>query len=403
MNILHKTSGGICFVISLVLSFAVTISNFNVTAMAAEPAKADVKTELDNTAKAMLDYMKDAVKDTDNSYYYNHYKNYALISKAGISDKAVEKALLDYLRDRTNPDGTTKITGTPCDEIWYSYIVTFLNEIGENASDFNGINYNSLLEGYYLNAANTINPYAEQYVVAAVEFSRKAFSKPDDILAKASGSILALYKSNADGTGIDYWGISADNNGQCLSVLNTQYTVNADIKSKVDAALAWITTQLSPNNAVVYYGTESVNSTASALKGFSEFGDSDNAAKLYSGLIALRTSPIAGVYPGYDADFAPTDADYTSATPDALLGLLAYYRALDGKTTLETVHKLPDKAPVISDGNGSSEPDASKPETSEKSPASGDNAPVIILGCTLLIAGLGYSLTALLKKHYENI
>lgn len=389
--------------VSLVLSLVLAVSCFYAPVLGAdETLKLQVKTELDATAEAMLNNVKSNIADS--KITQNDFKNYSLILKAGKSDSAVTLSLLNFIKDNFNNDGTANITGTFSPEIWYGYIITFLNEIGENSSDFNGINFNKLLEDYYLEPSNDINIYMEQYITAAVTYNPSSFSKSDDMLKKANETVLSAYLSDASGTGIDYWGVSADNNGQCLIVLKPSYNDNADIKSKVDNALTWITTQLSPNNAVLSWGSESANSTALGLKAFAEFGDMDNAAKVYNGLLSLKAADTPGAYIGYDGN-----ADLNFSTPDALLGLLAYYRALDGKSTLDVVKPAEPETPAET----TTEPETSAVEESTTdietttvpvsapidgdTPATGDFSPIVTLLAILAVSGVSYTL--ILKRQ----
>lgn len=335
--------------ISTALSAMLIFSCLTVPALANEASadeqlKAEVKAELDATAKAMCDYIKDKISDEQSALDSNDIKNYALILKAGYSDETVTDELLKFIKDMID-DTQNPISATYTDYSGsialsnnYPYIITFLNEAGENSSDFNGYNFNSALEAAYLNETVTVNPYLEQYIISAVSFNKEAFSQPEKIIEKAEKAISDICTTDANGgTGIDYWGVSADNNGQCLVVLKSLYNTDTEIKEKVDNSLAWTAAQLSDNGEIISWGSPNPSSTALAIKAFSEFNDLDKALTAFKGMASFKSSTIDGVYEAYSYTSGVVEADYSFATPDALMGLLSYYRALCGNETLEVI------------------------------------------------------------------
>ena len=388
--------------VSLILSLVLIISCLCFPAAASDtPSKETVAAELNLTAGAMLDAVRANVSNQTVSY--NDFKNYALILKAGISDDTVTNSLIDYIKNHFYSDGTANLEGDFYPAAWYVYIITFLNETKEDASDFNGINFNKLLEDYYLDSSNDVNIYMEQYIAAAVEFNRDAFTNPDDILTKAKNTVLDSYKDDASGTGIDYWGISVDNNGQCLSVLAPYYASDDDIKNKADAALAWTETQFSENNAILSWGSESASSTALALKAFAEFGDMENASRAYGGLLTLKASDIEGAYTGYTGS-----SDLSFSTPDALMGLLAYYRALAGKSTLEVVKADEPETTAEAESAAQTETTASNDSSTaigsndninSESPATGDFEPIALLFSVIMASGIIYAISLKAQRN----
>lgn len=399
--------------ISTALSVMLIFSCLTVAAMAEEntanrQAKTEAKAELDATAMAMCDYIKNKISDEASALDVNDIKNYTLILKSGYSDKTVTDKLLDFVKaminDTDNPISATYDSyGSLTLSSSYPYIIAFLNEVGENSSDFNGYNFNSALEEAFLDEAVDVNPYLQQYIVSAVNFNKEAFSEPEKIIEKARKSVLDSYATDESGnTGIDYWGVSVDNNGQCLCVLKSLYGTDTDVKEKIDAALAWTATQFSDNGEIISWGSPSPSSTALAIKAYSEFNDLDNAAKAFGGMASFKSSTIDGVYEAYNYSTDTIEADYLYATPDALIGLLAYYRALNGIDTLAVVTDTDAPGPETPTSEPASDPTA-EPETtatadkSEEVPPTGDASPVFAVAAILLLSGTVYS--GLNKKH----
>lgn len=409
-------------VISTALSMMLIFSCLTVPAMAEEntadgQTKLEVKAELDATAKAMCNYIKNKISDEQYVLDSNDVKNYTLILKSGYSDETVTDKLLNLVKDMIN-DTANPISATYTD--WsgnvalsnnYPYIIAFLNEVGENSSDFNGYNFNIELEKAYLDETVTVNPYLEQYVVSAVNFNKEAFSDSEKIIEKAQKAILDSYTTDDSGnSGIDFWGVSVDNNGQCLSVLKSLYSTDNDVKDKIDTALAWTATQFSDKGEIVSWGSPNPSSTALAVKAFSEFNDLDNAAKALNGMDSFKSGDTEGVYEAYNYSSGTVEADYSYATPDALIGLLAYYRALEGIETLDVVvpdkdtetdtTEAPTQAPTTA-ANDVSAPSADSETTTAADkaevPPTGDASPLFAVAAILLLSGAAYM--GLNRKH----
>lgn len=399
--------------ISKALSVMLIFSCLTVTATAKENTadahtKALVKAELDATAGAMCDYIKNKISDDRSAIDCNDLKNYTLILKSGYSDENVTDELLNYVKnlinDKDNPISATYVdfSGNVALSNNYPYIIAFLNEAGENSSDFNGYNFNSALEEAILDETVDVNLYLLQYIVSAVNFNKEAFSEPGKIIEKAYKAVSDSYTTDENGnSGIDYWGVSVDNNGQCLSVIKSLYDTDRDAKEKIDAAIAWTATQFSDKGEIISWGSPNPSSTALAMKVFSEYSDLDNAKKAFNGMASFKSSSIEGVYEAYNYSTGTVEADYLYTTPDALIGLLAYYRAIEGIDTLDVV--VPDK---------NTEPETTETPTAEQAteqeitttvsetttaaykseavPPTGDISPVFAVAAILLLSGTIY-------------
>lgn len=399
--------------ISKALSVMLIFSCLTVTATAEEntadaQTKALVKAELDATAGAMCDYIKNKISDGRSAIDCNDLKNYTLILKSGYSDENVTDELLNYVKnlinDKDNPISATYMdfSGNVALSNNYPYIIAFLNEAGENSSDFNGYNFNSALEEAILDETVDVNLYLLQYIVSAVNFNKEAFSEPEKIIEKAYKAVSDSYTTDENGnSGIDYWGVSVDNNGQCLSVIKSLYDTDRDAKEKIDAAIAWTATQFSDKGEIISWGSPNPSSTALAMKVFSEYSDLDNAKKAFNGMASFKSSSIEGVYEAYNYSTGTVEADYLYTTPDALIGLLAYYRAIEGIDTLDVV--VPDKNTEPKTTETPTAEQATEQEItttvsetttaaykSEAVPPTGDISPVFAVAAILLLSGTIY-------------
>lgn len=371
----------ISMVLSLVLSFCVLY----VPVMAEDTTSKDaVKAELSDTANALLKYTKSNIEtlNTD-TYAYNYYKFYTLIHKAGVSDEAVENSLLNFVKANFDADGATgSIIDASSLDVWYTYITSMLIELGLDATDYNGINFISLLENYYLNSANSFSPYLEQYIYALTD----KFSDKAAITAKLQTTANSYYKSDNGISGMVLWGdinwLSADDNGQCLIILKSLNEADTDVATKISNALAWTKSQLGSDNTV----NQNASSTALALKAFAEFNDMDNAASAYAGLISLQAADTNGAYPGYTGA-----VDYNFSTSDALTGLLAYYRVLCGKTTLEVINPSPSVPETTTPDNTTTAAQETTTPDNNTSPKTGDIMPVLMLMSVLAISACVYT------------
>lgn len=319
--------------ISIALVIMLLLPCFSISAFAA-PVNTDLNTQLTDTAEYLLDRLKTTISADDYVLDYNDYGTYLLILKSGVSDDTVTDALLTYIKNNFSSDGTTSIatnkdySSSIYYESAYTYIILMLNELGLDPTDYNSINFVSIFEDYYLN--NEINSYVEQNVYAILKQNSDDLSNVSAIQSKMETTVLSYY-STTGGAGLDSsgWGISADNNGMMFTPLLDLYSTSNDTKSKVDAALTWTASLLNADDFTIEsYGSKSPDSTALALKFFSEFGDTENAEKAYQGLLYFKSSTTDGL-------FGEDSYDPIYATKDALWGLLAYSKMESGLTTLD--------------------------------------------------------------------
>lgn len=137
------------------------------------------------------------------------------------------------------------------------------------------------------------------------------------------------------------------------------------------------------------------------MKVFSEYNDLNNAKRAFNGMASFKSSSIEGVYESINYQTGEAEADYLYTTPDALMGLLAYYRAIEGIGTLDVI--VPDK---------NTEPDTTKEpadqqettsalettapletttaDKAEAVPPTGDATPIFAAAAILLLSGTIY-------------
>lgn len=278
----------------------------------------EVETELSKTASYMIGQLKENVITNGNPVSYLDYQDAMFCLKAGIADKDVilflNEALSSQASNETNflnpyaSEGMQTYT--------YAVAVLYLQEIGEDAHSYAGVDFTArLLESYEKEAMP--NPYVYPFLNAAAD--------KEETRKKVAQDVFSYYVDDATGSGIDYWGVSADNNGQVLTALADEYKKDESVKKKVDAALDWNAAQCDENGAVVSWGAPNPNATALALRAAAEFGRMDEAENYYKALkqFASANTPGAYTYMGEDSLFS---------SRDALTGFLAYRNALEGKT-----------------------------------------------------------------------
>ena len=118
-------------------------------------------------------------------------------------------------------------------------------------------------------------------------------------------------------------------------------------------------------------------------------------------MASFKSSSIEGVYEAYNYSTGTVEADYLYTTPDALIGLLAYYRAIEGIDTLDVV--VPDKNTEPKTTETPTAEQATEQEItttvsetttaaykSEAVPPTGDISPVFAVAAILLLSGTIY-------------
>ncbi len=323
----------------------------------------DLDDELKTTAEYVSDVVikgqADKVEAGTASFGYNDYLRAVYCLKAGYLNEDVAEALDAALAAGVADYDESSFMGTGNGTHSYGLAIAilYLQERQADVTDYQDVNMLEKLNSTFLNETN-INPYSYQMVAAVTRLTEYDW---DDAVDKIKTDVLAGYKNGESGVGYDYWGISADNNGQVLTALTGFYT-DEDIREKIDAAIEWTKSTADASGAIVSWGSANPDSTALALKFAAAFGSSD-AATYYSALGQFKSENTAGVY-------TYSGRDNLFATVDALTGLLAYSNAQAGKDVFaikNVVAAEPDPEPTPNPN----EPDANV--TPETTPAADDN------------------------------
>lgn len=286
-----------------------------------------VEKELSATAGYVMNTVSDRILAEDyTTMSYNDYIQAMLALKGGAENQQVVQILSDYLKVDNNPifNGGT----SSADSLAMAAAILFLNETGQNPADFDGQNLVTAMYDTYM-AETDANPYAFQYVNAAARQSLQDAEKLAALAEKVEQDAMSYYVSDQSGTGIDYWGVSVDNNAVVLSALKQIAAEDEEVAAKIQAAMDWSMTQCDDSGAVVSWGSINPDSTGQGLRLFAEYGDLENAEVLYHGTAQFKSRETEGAYTygGVDSAFA---------TVDMLWGLLAYDRALDGYWVFDT-------------------------------------------------------------------
>lgn len=328
--------------------------------------KSEVELALSKTASYMMGQVKENVITNGSPVSYMDYQDVMFCLKAGGVDGDVilflNEALTAQAANETNflnPYETENMQ-----TYIYAVTVLYLQEIGEDAHNYAGVDFAARLQESYKKETIS-NPYVYPYLNAAAD--------SDEVRNKVTQDVFAYYVDDATGTGIDYWGVSADNNGQVLTALVNEYKNDEAVQKKIDAALDWNVAQCDESGAVVSWGTPNPNSTALALRAAAEFGRMEEAKGYYEALkqFASTDTPGAYTYMGEDSIFS---------SRDALTGLLAYRNALEGKTLFAVTDTFKNKAPYEQPSeqpkeevnspapeNGTSKPPVQSPKTADES------------------------------------
>ena len=302
---------------TVLFASAIVAGAGQITPVQAADTKSDLEQSVEKDLKATAGYVMSQIKAKlqDSTYVprYNDYTQTMLAVKAGVTDTDVTNALTAALKAEDsavlNPQGE----GTKSLSI--AAAILYLNELGENPAEFNGQDLVTLLYNTFM---------------TDVEYD--------------------YYVDGESGCGIDYYGVSVDNNANVLSawylqdLLDSETELPATLKKlgldtskleyegvseKIDAALDWTMDQRDESGAIVSWGSANPDSTALALRWTAEMGDLESAEGYYEALVQFKSETTEGVY-----TYAGTDNIY--ATVDALWGLVSYDRALNGFWLFDT-------------------------------------------------------------------
>ncbi len=326
--------------------------------------------ELDDELKATAEYVSDVVirgqadkvEAGTATFGYNDYLRAVYCLKAGYLNEDVAEALDTALASSVADYDEDKFMGTGKGTHSYGLAIAilYLQERQADVTDYQDVNLLEKLNTTFLNETG-INPYSYQMVAAVTRLTEYDW---DDAVDKIKTDVLAGYENSNSGVGYNYWGISADNNGQVLTALAGLYTDN-DIKEKIDAALVWTKSTADASGAIVSWGSANPDSTALALKFAAAFESSD-AENYYNALGQFKSENTKGVY-------TYSGKDNLFATVDALSGLVAYSNSQAGKDIFAIKNMKEEEPEPTPNPTETPEPTPNPTETPESTPEADNN------------------------------
>lgn len=292
-----------------------------------ESVKEAVQADMENTASYLFGIIQERISAEGYTFSYNDYVQAMLCLKSGQKNDDTVKLLTENLMKSENTILNPSYNGIKSLSI--AAAILFLNETGLDVTDFNGENLMDKLYDTFM-AETSPNPYTYQYVNAAYATYDGNAEKEQEVLAVIKEAVMDSFVDGDSGTGIDYWGVSADNNGSVLSAWKSFYGVDEDITSKVDKSIEWTTAQANDTGAIVSWGSANSDSTGLALRLCAEYGKLEAAESLYEGTEQFKSTTTEGAY-------TVSGRDNTMATVDILWGLVAYDKAIDGHWIFDMV------------------------------------------------------------------
>ncbi|MCD7773269.1 MAG: hypothetical protein LUH08_04365, partial [Ruminococcus sp.] len=293
--------------------------------------KEDVLEELSDTSLYLLEQNSSA--DYTNDYVLGAVVSGAVDESFCESYKeSVEAALLENGGKLMYTD---YYSGEQTESLMYEATAAIvLNKMGYDTSDIGGYNFADILSSYDLSLVS--NPY---YLCEALKAAR-AINAGDELEQKLLEALMAYYTvDDSDSTlgGMNYWGISTDNNGVFIEAVASYMSENEEVKEAVEKSLNFILSMKRDDgyDSSVAYASEYGNpdSTALALRAFVACGDDENAADAYTLLLGFKSSQTTGAYLYYGSD-------NVYATKDAQSALLAYYEYLTSSSEEETTESI---------------------------------------------------------------
>lgn len=310
--------------VSTIVPAVTSVVNAEETGAQTESLRETVSKETAQTAEYMLSTMAENMTVEGYELSYNDFLDATNARKAGKCNPAVDAKLNAYLaKNLAVRDGKFLNPYESSGVATYALaaVAGYVKATGGCLTNYNGINLMEEIKMSFLFEEEK-NPYVYQYLAALAEDAGEDWDEVLDVVKK---DVLARYVSDEQGTGINYWGVSVDNNGGVLMSLASLYGTDADVTEKIDAAMAWNKMQADESGAIVSWGAPNSSSTAMALKAAATLASNEKyeaeAKSYYEALAQFKsaTTPGAYTYGGEDSIFS---------TRDALTALLAYEASL---------------------------------------------------------------------------
>lgn len=339
MNTLRKRICSLVIAACLIcMSVVPAMADSTVTTAGTDTVSAsEVRTEAKATARFLMDNT-DFTDISNTSTFYNASRNLILSVRSGYDCSVQADAYLKNVDALLNADGTLNLENASsfANDIYsnYAYLLLTLAVLDKDAADYNGINVVAAFDNIIANATsdeltNNLNPYLLGAYYAAIASYKDSLTNADNAVAVTKTALLALCTDNS---GIDYWGHSADNNGTVLPFFASLYETDAEVKKQIDGATAYTTSLANPEDGTITsWGSLNSDSTALALAMQAQYGDAAFAATTYKGFVAnFKSDKIEGAYTPIEDYYNPEKIS-TYASQDAMIGLVTYLYALEGK------------------------------------------------------------------------
>lgn len=306
----------------------------------------NVKADTAATASYVKTVMGDTVEATD-------YKKVILLMQSGVECREIVGKYLEKMKGYVSVSDEKLLFDGAEQPVMYAALITVLNLDGQSAVNFNGINLIKALDKclYSYKTAEDMdaaigNPYYYQILVPAVSAYAGYMEHGEAIRELLLEALLLNYDSEKEEgkpeAGIYYWGYSADNNGTVIPAL-AYYAEKPGIQEKIDAAVEFNKSLVEDDGGTRYdngdYSTASNgDSTGLSLYLYAELGMAEDAAAAYQGLMQFKSGSTDGAY-----IYQQGGKDSSLATLDALAGLVAYQRHLEGKSGIFHMNAVPEK------------------------------------------------------------
>lgn len=404
---MKKMKRSLSFIAGLVLVLGLVFNQANTTFAAINESQPSLS-EVTNLAKETASYVlsEDSAlltSVTSNSEFRTISRDLILANETGLDVTNQISTFLETAKTLfsesvlLNPASNTTAYYTAN----YAELIELINIIGQDASNFNGINLYTTLNDALKNMtvanlsdSNNLNPYLISELHTCLISYSANFTDYETINANLNAALKAITDEN----GVNYWGYSADNDGNTLSGFSSVVKTDSEFNSIIDAIVAKHTSTTATSDGTVYtdpdtgavyaWGDLNPDSTALSLAFLSEYGDSTAAAVKYNALVENFKSTTTGAFTYYGSD-----SIYSSR--DALIGLVAYltYGNLTDSTN-ETVTETQNntQAEVLADST------ALNSETTDSTVPTADNSCVNVFAILMAASALALAVTAKTKK-----
>lgn len=290
--------------------------------------KDDVSKELYSTSAYLIE-------QNSSADYTNDYVLGAVVS--GAIDDGFCESYKESVADALSANGgklmyTDYYTGEEIESLMYeSTAAIVLNKMGYDTADIGGYDLAEVISNYDLSLIS--NPYHLCEALKAV----RAINAGEELEQKLLDAVMSYYKEDENDSslgGMDYWGISTDNNGVFVEAVAPYADTDEQVKTAVEKSINFIKSMKREDgyDSSVAYASEYGNpdSTALALRAFVACGDDESAGEAYDLLLGFKSENVSGAYLYFGEE-------NLYAAKDAQSALLAYYEYVSAKDVPDDV------------------------------------------------------------------